>query len=174
MDVYSFDPFWTAQMASAGLLEPLDDLVAAWPDWQQYPPWMQAMGSYQGHVYMIPTLTDVRGIYYRKDLFEQAGLPADWQPHDWNDIFTAGDALRKLPGVTPIQWDAGKSFGEATTMQGFILALLSAGGTLYNGQWVASGPAMRPRWISIARSTSRVRSRRRCLADGSERARAQL
>ncbi|MHB2021604.1 MAG: extracellular solute-binding protein [Candidatus Xenobia bacterium] len=141
-DIYSFDPFWTAQMASAGLLEPLDDLLAKWPDWAQYPPSMRAMGSYQGHVYVIPTLTDVRGIYYRKDLFARCGLPQEWHPRNWADILAAGEALRKLPGVIPIQWDGGKAFGEATTMQGFSLVLLSAGGSLYGGKWVAGGTAM--------------------------------
>ncbi|HEY4002934.1 MAG TPA: extracellular solute-binding protein, partial [Candidatus Xenobia bacterium] len=89
-DVYSFDGFWTPQMASAGLLYPLDTFLAGWPDWAQYLPIPKKMGLYEGHTWLVPSFTDVRGIYYRKDLFAQAGLPADWKPQNWTDIFAAG------------------------------------------------------------------------------------
>ncbi len=139
-DVLSFDSFWTASMASAGLLEPLDEQLAGWSEWSEYLPSMQKMGAYEGHTYLVPFLTDVRGIYYRKDLFVQAGLPADWQPRSLEDIYAAGEALKKLPGVTPIQWNAGTAFGEATTMQGIYLPLLTCGGSLYaDGRWTTGG-----------------------------------
>ncbi len=144
-DLYTFDGFWTAEMASAGLLYPLDRHLAAWSDWPLYLPSMQKMGAFQGHTYVVPLGTDVRGIYYRKDLFESAGLPREWRPRSWADIFAAGEALKRLPGVIPVQWNGGTSFGEATTMQGFYLALLSAGGALYDaerGHWVSGGPAL--------------------------------
>jgi multiple sugar transport system substrate-binding protein len=145
-DIFGFDSLWTAEMASAGLVRPLDDELAHWPEWGLFLESVKKMGRYEGHDYLIPILTDVRGIYYRKDLFTRAGLTSEWTPRDWNDIFAAGEALRKLPGVTPIQWNAGSSYGEATTMQGFYLALLSAGGDLYNWQanrWVTGGASLR-------------------------------
>lgn len=142
-DLLSFDSFWTASMASAGLLAPLDEQLAGWDEWGEYLPSMQKMGEYEGHVYLVPFLTDVRGLYYRKDLFARAGLPVDWKPDSIEQIYAAGEALKKLPGVTPIQWDAGTSFGEATTMQGLYLPLLAYGGRLYaDGHWVTGGPAL--------------------------------
>jgi multiple sugar transport system substrate-binding protein len=145
-DIYAFDGFWTAEMASAGLLYPLDEHLRAWSDWPLYLPSMQRMGEYDGHTYVVPLGTDVRGIYYRKDLFEQAGLPREWRPRSWADIFAAGEALKTLQGVVPMQWNGGTSFGEATTLQGFYMALLSAGGDLYDRsahRWVAGGDPLR-------------------------------
>lgn len=145
-DIYSFDSLWTAQMASAGHLLALDPYLAKWADWKRYPDAMRSMGSYRGHAYVIPFQTDVRGIYYRKDLFAKAGLPTEWHPRSFEDIYAAGEALRKLDGVTPIQWNATTAFGEAATLQGFYLALLSAGGDLYDAKaekWVAASPALR-------------------------------
>ncbi|HWG86098.1 MAG TPA: extracellular solute-binding protein, partial [Deinococcales bacterium] len=144
-DIIFFDGFWVSEFASAGLLEPLDAYLKTWKDWPQYLKSMQSMGSYQGKTYLIPAQTDVRGIYYRKDLFKQAGLPENWAPKSYADIYAAGEALKKIQGVTPIQWNGGTSFGEAATLQGFYMALLSAGGNLYNfsrQKWVVGGPQM--------------------------------
>jgi multiple sugar transport system substrate-binding protein len=143
-DISSFDGFWTAGMASAGLLPPLDSYLAEWQGWAHFVPTMRRMGEYQGHIYLVPFYTDVRGIYYRKDLFLQAGLPADWRPRSWQDILDAGRVLaEQAPSdVIPIQWDAGTSYGEATTMQGLYLLVLSAGGDLFDreaGRWVVGG-----------------------------------
>lgn len=143
-DVVTFDGFWTAGMASAGLVAPLDDRLRAWPRWSDYLASQQAMGAFGGHTYAVPFYTDVRGLYYRRDLFARAGLPDPWRPRSWEDILEAGEALKQLEGVTPIQWNAGTSFGEATTMQGLYLPLLSAGGRLYqDGGWVVTGAPLR-------------------------------
>ena len=95
-------------------------------------------------MYLVPLNTDVRGLYYRKDLFAKAGLPVPWRPKSWQEILDAGEALKKAGVPIPIQWDASTTFGEATTMQGFYPLLLSAGGDLYeNGRWVTDTPALR-------------------------------
>lgn len=146
-DVFAFDGFWNAEMASAHLLTMLDPYLSQWPEWQQYLPVPRSMGEYQGHTYVLPFYTDVRGIFYRKDLFRQAGLPEDWHPRDWNDILAAGEQLKaRVPGVLPIQWYGGTAYGEATTMQGIYPLLLGAGGNLYDANrqaWVVDGPPLR-------------------------------
>ncbi len=143
-DLICVDSFWTAGMASAGLLEPLDPYLADLPEWKHVLPATRAMGTWRGHTYVLPLNTDVRGIYYRMDLFRKAGLPVPWRPRSWQDILDAGEALRRAGVRIPIQWCAGASYGEATTMQGFYPLLLSAGGALFeNGRWVADSPALR-------------------------------
>ena len=82
---------------------------------------------FQDKRYGVAGGTDGRVIYFNKKLFAKAGLPADWQPKSWEDILAAGRALKKLPGVTPIQLNAGSAMGEATTMQG-VLPLLAGTG----------------------------------------------
>jgi len=143
-DLICIDSFWTAGMASAGLLQPLDAWLPNLPEWKNVLPATRAMGVYEGRTYVLPLNTDVRGIYYRTDLFRKAGIPLPWRPQSWEEILQAGEALKKAGVQVPIQWCASATFGEATTMQGFYPLLLSAGGALYeNGQWVTDSPAMR-------------------------------
>lgn len=49
-----------------------------------------------------------------------------------------------MPDVTPLQINAGRSMGEATTLQGFIPILLGAGKQLYeNERWLGDTPELR-------------------------------
>jgi multiple sugar transport system substrate-binding protein len=149
-DVMAFDGFWTAEFVAGGLIKPLDEIagpeVNQWEGWAHIPDRVQALLMYQGKRYGIPTGTDVRVIWYRKDLFQKAGLPANWQPTSWEDIFAAARQLKKaLPDVIPMQVNAGTAMGEATTMQGFYPVLLSAGSFIYDwdkNKWIVRSPAM--------------------------------
>ena len=73
--------------------------------------------------------TDTRGLCYNKDIFAQAGLPADWQPKTWDDMLAAAETIKeKVPDVIPLNVYAGKAAGEATTMQGFEMLLYGTEG----------------------------------------------
>jgi len=136
-DVISMDGIWVGEFADAGYIRPLADLVGSkaddWDGWQQIPPSVQQLMAYNGKRYGVAGGTDGRVLYFNKKLFGQAGLPADWQPHSWADIVTAGQKLKALPGVTPIQLNAGTAMGEATTMQGALPLLVGAGSKIYEG-----------------------------------------
>jgi len=145
-DVFALDGIWVGEFADAGYLKPLADVagnqVNEWDGWKQITSAVQALGEYQGKRYGVPNGTDGRVVYYNKKLFAQAGLPADWQPKSWQDIYDAAAKLKTLSGVTPIQWDGGVPMGEATTIQGFLPLLAGAGGSLYeNGKWQKPGKA---------------------------------
>jgi multiple sugar transport system substrate-binding protein len=149
-DVYSIDGIWVGEFADAGYVKPIEDLVGraradAWEGWSQIPPAVQGNMSYNGKRYGVPLGTDGRVIYFNRKLFAQAGLPADWQPRSWDDIITAGQALKaKLPGVTPIQLNAGTAMGEATTMQGILPLLVGAGRQIWSdGKWQGDTQAVR-------------------------------
>jgi len=146
-DIMWIDGFWVPEFVEAGYLRPIDDIVANIPAWKYYYDSMKAMGSYKGKTYLIPAGTDVRMIYYNKELFKKAGLPVPWQPKSWDDILEAARVIKKkLPGVIPIQLNAGTEMGEATTMQGFFMVLLGAGGNLYDwttGKWIVKSSALR-------------------------------
>src|SRR5690606_7897416 len=90
--------------------------------------------------------TDARVIWYRTDLFEQAGLPVDWQPTSWEELLDAARTIKaELPDVVPFQLNAGIAMGEATSMQGYLMALLGAGHHIYDaeaGKWIVSSPAI--------------------------------
>ena len=146
-DIMWIDGFWVPEFVEAGYLRPIDDILANVPAWKYYYDSMKDMGSYKGTTYLVPAGTDVRMIYYNKELFKKAGLPVDWQPRSWEDILNAARTIKeKLPGVIPIQLNAGTEMGEATTMQGFFMVLLGAGGNLYDwdtGKWVIKSSALK-------------------------------
>lgn len=149
-DILAFDGFWLPEFIEGGLLKPLTEVVGAealdWEGWSVTPAGIQEIMSFNGELYGIPRGTDGRVIWFRTDLFEQAGLPADWQPTSWADVLDAARAIKTaLPDVTPLQLNAGTAMGEATTMQGYLMALLGAGQHIYDfeqGKWIVSSPAI--------------------------------
>ncbi len=158
-DVVLYDSFMTSAFASAGYLLPLDTYVQSWPDWKEFPPAMQKIVEYKGHVYGVMVDTDVRMIWYRKDIFKLAGLPTNWQPKTWKDIFDAALKLKskaseieKALGINefyPFYIPAGTKWGEGTTMQGFYMVLLGADKPPYNrlydyktDKWIGKSTAL--------------------------------
>jgi multiple sugar transport system substrate-binding protein len=141
VDVLEIDGIWLGEFAQAGQVKPLADLagkdkVDAWEGWSKIPQAVAALGDFDNKRYGVPVGTDGRVLYFNKKLFSQAGLPADWQPRSWDDVLTAGQALKKLPGVVPIQLNAGTAMTEATTMQGVLPLLVGTGKPVYaDGKW---------------------------------------
>ena len=149
-DLINIDGIWVGEFAQAGYIKPLTDTVGDaakvddWDGWKQIPESVQQLGMFEGKRYGVPGGTDGRVIYFNKKLFQQAGLPADWQPKSWADIITAGEALKKLPGVTPIQLNGGTAMGEATTMQGVLPLLVGTGATINtDGKWLGNSAQIR-------------------------------
>jgi multiple sugar transport system substrate-binding protein len=140
-DVQEIDGIWLGEFAQAGQARPLADLVGrdkvdAWDGWSKIPQAVAALADFDGKRYGIPVGTDGRVLYFNKKLFAQAGLPADWQPRSWDDILSAGAKLKAIPGVVPIQLNAGTVMTEATSMQGVLPALAGTGKPIYeSGKW---------------------------------------
>lgn len=140
-----FDGIWVGEFAQAGHIRPLDEIVGdpanEWDGWTQIAEAVQQNMSFEDQRYGVPGGTDGRVIFYNKQLFAQAGLPEDWQPTSWDEILTAGRALKQLDGVTPIQLNAGTPMGEATTMQGFLPMLVGTGVRIWNDDlWQGASP----------------------------------
>ncbi|MFN8475256.1 MAG: extracellular solute-binding protein [Anaerolineae bacterium] len=136
-DILGFDGFWVPQFVAGGLLKSLDEVagpaVNTWEGWAHIPPPLQGIMSYNGKRYGIAEGTDVRGLWYRKDIFKDVGLPDPWQPKSWDDILAAARLIKqKRPDVTPLQIIGGTANGEATTMQGWYPLLLGTGVSVYN------------------------------------------
>ncbi|MFL5332280.1 MAG: extracellular solute-binding protein, partial [Geminicoccaceae bacterium] len=149
-DIYNIDGLWFGEFADAGYLRPLADVgggdrVDGWDGWAQIPPAIQNNTTYNGKRYGVPVGTDGRVVYFNKKLFTQAGLPTDWQPRSWDDLLSAGQAVKaRLPGVTPIQLNAGTAMGEASSMQGVLPLLVGTGQQIYaNGKWQGDTAAVR-------------------------------
>jgi multiple sugar transport system substrate-binding protein len=147
-DLLEIDGIWVGEFAQAGYIKPLDQVVGAaanqWAGFSQIPAPVQGIMSFDGKRYGLPSGTDGRVIFYNKKLFQQAGLPADWQPRSWPDLLAAGQRLKALKGVTPIQLNAGTAMTEATTMQGVLPLLAGTGHQIYeNGKWLGNTPQLR-------------------------------
>jgi multiple sugar transport system substrate-binding protein len=146
-DVAWIDLFWVPELAEAKLLLPLNKYVEAWPIWDEYYDPAKKAGSHKDVVYGIMYGSDVRMIYYNKELFKKAGIAIPWQPYSWNGLLTTARIIKeKLPGVIPLQINAGTDMGEATTMQGLYMVLLGAGGLLYDwdtNKWIIDSPMLR-------------------------------
>jgi multiple sugar transport system substrate-binding protein len=148
-DILETDGTDVGDYSESGLIKPLGAVVGqnevnGWSGWRQISKSVQQLDEYNGQAYAIPIGTDGRVLYYNKNLFAQAGLPTNWQPTSWADIISAAQALKKLPGVTPIQLDGGTAMTETTTVNGFLPMLAGAGQLLYsNGRWQGNTSAMR-------------------------------
>ncbi|MEU7867536.1 extracellular solute-binding protein [Dactylosporangium sp. NPDC049140] len=144
-DVLYEDTFLVNTDIAAGFLAPVDEYLAAWPDWSQYSDAAKnAAKALDGKTYGVPMGTDTRALYYNKDLFRQAGLAVPWEPKTWDDILAAARTVKqKLPGVTPLNVYSGKGAGEGATMQGFEMLLYGTKHALYDDsskKWVVGSP----------------------------------
>lgn len=125
--------------AAAGYLEPLTDKVEKWEDWEHfYDPVKSGVKGDDGETYGVPISTDVRGLWYNKAVFEEAGLEVPWNPKDWNEVIKAAEKIKDKVEV-PIWMNSGKAMGEGTTMQTFLMLLYGTDNNLYNedtSKWV--------------------------------------
>ncbi|MER7780161.1 extracellular solute-binding protein [Streptomyces sp. NPDC096191] len=124
-DLVYEDTFLINSDITSGYLKPLDPYLEKWKDWDQFIATAKAATAGEdGKTYGVPDGTDTRGLWFSKDVFAKAGLPADWQPKTWAEVLDAARTIKeKVPGVTPINVYTGKPAGEAATMQGFEMLL---------------------------------------------------
>ena len=152
-EVIQMDSFVVSELASAGYVMPLDDLAQSWDQYGSYMKGLLNVVSYDGKVYALPTDTDVRMLWYSKELFKQAGIEMPWTPKSWADVIAAAETIKQKTGVEEaFLLPAGTKQGEAATMQGFYMALLGADvpegdrNRLRNweaGKWIGDSPALR-------------------------------
>ncbi len=100
-DVMVMQPGMSGLLSFTQGLEVLNDRVS--PDlrehltqWETVTPDLSPEGEYFG----VPLTQNMWVFYYNKKLFEQAGLPADFQPESWPELREVGEKL-KAAGVQP-------------------------------------------------------------------------
>jgi multiple sugar transport system substrate-binding protein len=143
-DVVYEDSFIMLSDVGAGYLQPIDDEVAGWEHWGDVAKASRdAFTAEDGHVYGAPQTTDTRALYYHKDVFEQAGLPATWEPRSWDDILEAARTIKDSDSeAAPMFIFSGKAQGEKASMQGFEMLLYGTESRLYDEdakKWVLGG-----------------------------------
>ncbi|HWS46930.1 MAG TPA: extracellular solute-binding protein [Acidimicrobiia bacterium] len=148
-DVAFEDSFLIGSDASAGYIRPLPELTT-WSGWPDYFPAMQKIVTYNGQVYGAMNSTDVQLVFYNKALLQKAGIPVPWQPHSWNDVVHAADAIKRADSsVVPLWIYAGQENGEAASFRGFQVFLNGTNDRLYDEKtqkWEVSGPGFDATW----------------------------
>ena len=152
-DVIQMDSFVVSELASAGYIGALDEQLGGWDQYQHYLAGLTEVVSYNGNVYALPTDTDVRMLWYSVPVMEAAGIALPWAPKSWDDVLDAARQIKEKTGIEDaFALPAGTKRGEATTMQGFYMALLGADvpeagrNRLRDwdaGKWVGDSPAIR-------------------------------
>ncbi len=85
-DGFVMSPQWNADFTAAGILDDLTDRVANDPNiqWDDIAPFFRNfIATYDGKIYVVPLDGDFHMIYYRTDLFEEAGIepPKTWEAY---------------------------------------------------------------------------------------------
>ncbi len=92
-----------------------------------------------GHVYSLPFLQVVQALYYRKDLFQEAGLDPDKPPTNWDEFYAD---CEKLTDQSKGRWGFEFAADDADTAYYWVNFLWSAGGDVATrnpkGQWTAA------------------------------------
>lgn len=138
-DVMYEDTYMIKSDVEAGYLQPLDDYLAEWDEWDQFVDSAKEAGAGDdGKTYGVSMGTDTRGLWFNKDVLAKAGLLEDWAPKSWDELLEAARAIKESdPDVVPFNMYSGKPQGEAAVMQGFEMLLYGTGDTLYeDGKWV--------------------------------------
>jgi ABC-type glycerol-3-phosphate transport system substrate-binding protein len=92
-DLFNGAGVWLLEFESVDELASLDELMDKELLSQFWASGIQAM-TVDGKLYGMPYFLDPRGLYYRTDLFEAAGLAA---PVTWQDVREAGHRRRQQP-----------------------------------------------------------------------------
>lgn len=93
VDAAVFAPQWMGDYISGGFLEDISDRVANDKnlDWNDIAPFFRDFSAkYNGKTYLIPLDGDFHMMYYRSDVFKDAGLKP---PETWDDYLAAAKAL---------------------------------------------------------------------------------
>lgn len=100
-----FDRFQVAAFAIRNVFLSLDDLAKRDKyDWKRHveATLEEARGIVDGKYYAVPCTTDVRFLYWNKDLLEEAGLNAEKGPATWDEFREYAGRLTKRGGSSGI------------------------------------------------------------------------
>jgi multiple sugar transport system substrate-binding protein len=120
--VKPFGDIWTANIAAVAAGSGMPDVIVSdrpqlgrdaadgiymslqeWADRDnvaqgQFYEWAWDQTVYEGETYGIPFETDIRVLFWNKQLFEQAGLDPEQPPETWEDVETYAEALDMTEG----------------------------------------------------------------------------
>ena len=110
-------------------LAPLDkELAGRKIELARYPEPFVAAGKFPSGVYGVPVRCHIQLLWYRKDLFDKAGLQP---PKTWDEMVTAGKTVQdQNPGIAGVTIPYGKADGQ--NLMVWYNFLWGAGGDLFD------------------------------------------
>ena len=131
-DIVTIGSYETPIWAKQGWLVPLDDFSADY-DYKDLIPQVVTGLSYDGKMYSAPFYAESSLVFYRKDLFEKAGLKMADKP-TYKDITTYAEKLNdKANGIYGICLRGKPGWGENMAILG--TASTAFGGSYFDEQW---------------------------------------
>ncbi len=122
------------------LFAPIDkDLAARKIDMNRYPAAFTSAGKFPTGTYGLPVRCHIQLLWYRKDLFDKAGLKA---PTTWDELVEVGKKVQEQnPGIAGITIPYGRADGQ--NLMVWYNFLWGAGGDLFDdkGQPIFNSPA---------------------------------
>ncbi|MEG4212567.1 ABC transporter substrate-binding protein [Microcoleus sp. S13_B4] len=121
-DIINMDIVWVPKFAAAGWVRDLTDKIPP----EQLSKFIQGNvegGRYRGKLYRIPHASDAGMLYYRKDILEQAGIPA---PKTFEEMVKISQNLQKQGKATWGYLWQGKQYEGVSAM--FVEVLSGFGG----------------------------------------------
>lgn len=139
IDVYQTDQPWISEFASNGFLEPLSDRLSKEDKADFFEDALNTV-KYKDEIYGLPYLVHTPIVYYRTDLFQQAGLTE--APKTWDEFREAAKKLNNPAAGVSGTLVEGKQSGEPVT---HLLDLIhqSGGGVLDGNNVIIDSPEVK-------------------------------
>lgn len=146
-DVVVEDTYVINSDVNAGYLASMQAIVDEWEDWGKFEETVkEGVSAENGEVYGVPFSTDVQGLWYNREIFEEVGLETDFAPTSWEEVLDAARALKESGhAAMPLFIYVTKATGEATSMRTFQVLYSGTGSELYDfdeSKWVVDKQAL--------------------------------
>jgi len=145
---------WAQNFIKNKIVQPLDDLIAATPDFNKgdFTPTALSFFTRDGKLYAVPTDSAPKMLFYNKEMFAKANIPLPDKTWTWSKLqevakaLTQGDGASKQFGFTPMP----VPFGDLTTL--YLLPyggrFLSKDETTVEINSAAANDALKP-WVDL-------------------------
>lgn len=128
-DILVIDGIWMGEFVEAGCLDPLEDRIAADEEvfaWEDFTPTGAAQASWEGTRYCAPVGIYYGLLFYRTDLFEQAGLEV---PTTLDELKAAAETFTNNPDFPGVYGYAMNNQRGSAAGQQYFEWIFSAGGS---------------------------------------------
>lgn len=147
-DLVQLNTAYISQFQSAGYLRPLNQYLKSAGFWRDYPPNIRKLGAVNGKVYGVSVGNNISALFYNKQMFKKAGLPAQWRPKSWANILQAAKKIKRaIPNIVPLWLPGGTAAGPGVMLQGTgNLIYGSRPGLMFDARtrkWVVDSPGLR-------------------------------